>query len=365
MYRNLQLVPRFHYEKENFEEYSNEFRARAYEFIMGNKTVVEALDSMNDLTYIHKISLDVEETYYGIILIIIIIFLSIIFIGSSLCISTKRFKPRFKYLPTDFWYVILLGLLCHLASNLTDYGKVLHYKCHLKVFLYCIGYTFIFVPFLYKLIVNFPEHNRKSRWVANNRYIFFLGFVFFDTILSLINLAATYNIETVQPGNGKKYQECQMKDTLSKVIVYSNFGYKVIVFIVVGLLSFVEWNIKETEFDVHVITSTIYINIISVIMLFVFRFIKFNNYITYCILCKIFIFIIILSNYIVFIGVRIVFGIVKKKKNEDDEFSDTVRFKPTQSFPSASSHTGSSSGLGMSKYKRMINYHYQTSTINL
>lgn len=59
------------------------------------------------------------------------------------------------------------------------------------------------------------------------------------------------------------------------------------------------------------------------------------------------------------------FGIVKKKKNEDDEFSDTVRFKPTQSFPSASSHTGSSSGLGMSKYKRMINYHYQTSTINL
>lgn len=268
MYRNLQLVPRFHYEKENFEEYSNEFRARAYEFIMGNKTVVEALDSMNDLTYIHKISLDVEETYYGIILIIIIIFLSIIFIGSSLCISTKRFKPRFKYLPTDFWYVILLGLLCHLASNLTDYGKVLHYKCHLKVFLYCIGYTFIFVPFLYKLIVNFPEHNRKSRWVANNRYIFFLGFVFFDTILSLINLAATYNIETVQPGNGKKYQECQMKDTLSKVIVYSNFGYKVIVFIVVGLLSFVEWNIKETEFDVHVITSTIvfYVKYLSLLL---------------------------------------------------------------------------------------------------
>jgi len=60
------------------------------------------------------------------------------------------------------------------------------------------------------------------------------------------------------------------------------------------------------------------------------------------------------------------FGIINKKKSEDDEFSDTVRFKQAHSYSSISSQTGTtSSGLGMSKYRRVINYHYQTSTTNL
>jgi len=366
LYKNLQFASRYN-ERKNYDAYSSQLSKFVVDFVNGKTTADEALDKMNDLVYIHKITLGGEEKCtYGLILFIINLILSLIIIGSSLLIITERFKPLFKYLPTDFWYVIILGILCHTTSIYFDYGDILPYKCQLRVFLYSFGYTLIFVPFLYKLIVNFPEENQISTWISKNRYIFLLVFVFCDVVLALINLGSSYGKKTITPGNNKMYQECQMNGTLAKVIVYLNVGYKLIIFFGIGFLCFVEWNMKETRFDVHVSSSTIYINILSILMMFIFKFINFDSYIVYCILNSLFLYIIVLSNYIVFIGIRIVYRLIKN--NDDDPFSSAEKFREAQNnnsknnsmISSQRSGTSSGSSLGLNKYKKVISYHYQT-----
>jgi len=365
LHRKIQYVPRYN-ERKNYEQYTSKFSKIVHNYLDGKTTVVEALDKLNDLVFIHRITLSGEEgSTYGLTLFIINITLSLIFVGSSLVINTERFKPIFKFLPLDFWYVILLGILCHASSIYFDYGDILPYKCQLRIFLYSIGYTLTFVPFFYKLIVNFPAENNISKWISNNRYIFLLGFVFCDVVLALINLGSSYDKKTVLSGNGKMYQECKMNDTFSKVIVCIVVGCKLIMFLGIGFLCFIEWNMKETMFDVHVSTSTIYINILSIVMMIVFKFIKFDNYIVYCILNSLFLYIIVLSNYIVFIGIRILFKLIKK--NDDDPFSNAGKFREAQSnsknnsmISSQRSGTSSGSSLGLNKYKKVISYHYQT-----
>jgi len=362
-YKNAQVHLRYHYELDNYKEYSGNFRKYVFKFINGEITAAEALDTINDMLYIHKITLNTDETSYGLILFIVTIVLSLIFIGSSILIVTPRFKPLFKFLPIDFWYVILLGILCHMASVFTEYGEVLQYKCQLKIILYSIGYTLILVPFLYKLITNFPEINKNSTLILNNRYIFLSTLVLGDIVLAFINLLSSYGTKTITPDNGKKYQECKMNDTLSKVMLYLIIGYKVLIVLGIGFFCFIEWNIDETKFDIHLSISTIYINILSIIVLIIFKYIKFSNYIVYCILNKIFILIIVLSNYYVFIGIRIAIRLIKKK--DDDPFGNIEKFKIKQYVSNSSSpnntYTSTSSNSGTYNYKKVIGYHYQTS----
>jgi len=363
LYRNLQLNPRYHYERSDFEEYSDKFRKYAFEFVLGNKTAAEVLDKINDIVYIHQITLDGEETYYGLIVFIITIVLSVFFIGSSVFFYIERFKSTFKFLPIDFWYVILFGILCYMASNFTEYGEVYPYKCRLKIFLHSIGYTFTFVPILYRLMVNFIVVNTISQWASKNRYIILLSFVIWDVIFNLINLGSSYGTKVIISGNGKKYHECKLDDTLSKIIVYLSFGYKVIIILCIGLLSFIEWNITETTFDIHISTSAIYINILSIVMMGVFKLIKFDNYITYCILNKLFFFIIVVSNYIAFIGIRIIFGFINKNKEKPFSIIDNLNlFQNSSTMKSQVSEKESTTKTRVSsKYQKAISFHYRTS----
>jgi len=365
-YKNLQINLRYHYEVKDYDEYCGNVRKHVYGFVNGDKTVSEALNGIRNIIHINKITINGNDTSFGIILFIFIILLSLIFIGTSPLIVLPRFKPLFKFLPIDFWYVILLGILIHVASNFLDFGVIRISSCYLRVLLYSIGYTLIFVPLLYKLIVNFPQVNQFSKWIAQNRYIFLFTFILFDILLNYINLFSYYEVRTITSGNGKKYQDCRTKDTLSRYIAYLIIGYKLIISIGIGFLSFIEWNIKETKFDIHISISAIYINMLSIIMIIIFKFINFNSHITYCSLCKVFIFIIVITNYSVFIGIRLIIGIINKKAS--DQFDNINKFKQNQnnmsnisSQRSQITDTSNTSSSRIQNYKKVINFHYQTS----
>ena len=362
-YKNLQINIRYHHEVKNYDEYCENVRNHVYGFVNGNKTVTEALNGMHDIVHIHKIVISGEDSTFGLTLLIIIILLSLIFVGTSFLIYLPRFKPLFKFLPIDFWYVIVIGLLFHMVPNLLDFGEIHIHKCYLKQLLYSTGYTLIFVPFLYKQIVNFPQANHISKWISQNRYIFLFTCVLFDIVLNYINLFSYNEVQTVTTGSGKKYQECVTKDALSKIMTYLIVIYKLIIFIGMGFLSFIEWNLKETSFDIHISTSAIYINILSIAIIIILKFIKFDSYIAYCVLNKIFIFTIMITNYVVFIGIRLIIGLINKKTG--DQFDNIKIFIKNQNIMSnISSQTTESSNTSTAKiqnYKKVINYHYQTS----
>jgi len=357
LYRNLQLVPQYNQKRKDFAEYSVMLREIVFEFVKGNKTASEVLEEANDLIEIHHLSLDTEETSYGLILFIFITSLLLILIIISLLLNMKKVKPRFEFLPIDFWYIILFGILCHAISIYLDFGETLAYKCRLKVLLYSIGYTFIFVPFLYKLILNFPEENKISKWISKNRYIFLLIFFCIDAVLNLINLGASYDAKTVEFGNGKKFQRCKSTGFLANTIIYSSIVIKLIIITAILFLSFIEWNLHETAFDIHISTSAIYINLLSIIMIIIVRYIKFYSYILYNVLSNTLIIIIILSNYIFFVGIRIALGFIKVKRNS---FGNVKAYTSTRKTEKSTSQSIGNTSSVLNKYHKIVKYHYQT-----
>jgi len=359
LYRNLQYFPNFGQERVDYDEYSENFRDIMFEYFSGNATLDEALEKFIDLYSVYHITLDTENTSYGLIMYVIITSLLLLIIISSPLISMRPFKRYFKFLPMDFWYVIILGILCHVASNYTDYGEILEYKCRLKIFLYSIGFTLIFVPLLYKMVINFPDDNKISTWISNHRYVFLFVFIFLDILLTLCNLDASYGSKIIESGNGKKYEECKMRDSLAKTVVYLSIGYKLFIFLGISFFAFIEWNLEETAFDIHFSILSIYINILSFVMIIILKYIKFTSYITYSILNKMFIIIIILSNYIVFIGIRLVIKYIGNGKKER-EFS--VHTSSNNTKISQLSKTSDGRTSLANNYHKLIQYHYQTSS---
>ncbi|ORX78902.1 hypothetical protein BCR32DRAFT_301337 [Anaeromyces robustus] len=302
-------------ERKDYLEYSEKLRKYIFEYLNEDITTDELLERLNNLVLIHKTTLDTKETSYGLVLFIIVLILSLIIVGSSIFLNIEKFKPYFKFLPMDFWYVILLGLLCILSTNFVDYGEIHPYKCRIKLFLYSIGFTLNFVPFLFKLIINFPLKNKISFWISYNRYIFLLAFVSLDILINLINLSTIYNIEPIQSENGEIYEKCEMNSFLSHFIFYSIVIYKVIIFLGIGFFSFIEWNVKETIIDIHISNTAVYIDIFLFVLIIILNYIKFKSYILYSIINKIVIISFVLTNYIAFFGIRIVFGIIEKNIN--------------------------------------------------
>ncbi|ORX76991.1 hypothetical protein BCR32DRAFT_270938, partial [Anaeromyces robustus] len=59
VFRNIQLFPQYNQEgKENIDEYPTNFENNIFEFLNGNKTTVDVLDKVNDLTLLHQMTLD-------------------------------------------------------------------------------------------------------------------------------------------------------------------------------------------------------------------------------------------------------------------------------------------------------------------
>jgi len=359
LFKKVQMTTRYHYERKDYDDYASKIKGYFFEYLFGNKSVSEVLTKVNDITKIYTISLDTEDSNYGLIIFIITTLLSVLIVLSALFINMEKFKPFFQFLPKTFWYIIVLGILCYTGSNYTEYGEVLPYKYHLKIFLYCIGFTFIFIPLLYQVMVNFPDENKISMWISNHKYIFISIFLLIDVFLNLLNINSTYKVKTVTHGNGKMYQEYKITGSFTKFMLIFLIAIKILIILVILLLIFMEWNIQETLYDLRFSVAAIYGDLISVIMVVVLKYIKFNNYINYKIISEIFIIIFILSNYIFFIGVRVILPFFNGEK--EDILKEITKFM-TSSNHSTVNYTSKSSTTSKktNSYFKIINYHYRT-----
>jgi len=358
VFKNLQLTTRYHFERRDYDEYADKMKGYFFEYLFGNKSVTEALTKVDDLTKIYTISLNTEDSSYGLIVFIILILLSVLIIFTTLLINMKKFEPYFQFLPKTFWYIIILGLLCHISSSYTDYGEVLSYKYHIKIFLYCIGFTFIFIPILYKLIINFPDENKISTWISNHKYIFILIFLLMDVLLNLININSTYKVKKLIPGNGKMYQEYKTIGSFSKFMLILIIAIKVLIMLIILLFIFMEWNIQETLYDLRFAISAIYVDLISIIMIIVLKFIKFGDYIVYKIINELFIILFFLSNYIFLICSRIILSFYNGDK--DNEINDISKYKVTSNHSKTNNDISNRNSQKPKGYYKFIEYHYRT-----
>lgn len=182
--KNLHLIIMPTSKFESSSEYTKKFINYAYDFIYRNEgTANEALRKINNLTKIYSISININESVIGFIFFIITSLVLLSILLSLVVLYIKKFNPYYMFLSKDFWIISMMGLIIFLCSIFTNFGQKSTFKCYLFLVLLMLGFTLNLAPFFYKLIINFPENNKISRWVYGHRYQFLLILISIDIIL--------------------------------------------------------------------------------------------------------------------------------------------------------------------------------------
>ncbi|KAL6604136.1 hypothetical protein U3516DRAFT_815546 [Neocallimastix sp. 'constans'] len=358
--KKLQPITRITNMTWNFEKYYEKFRTNIYDYLYRDSEAKKILKNTEDLTKIYYISLDKNESFTGILIIAIVITLAFLMMLSLVCLFIKKFD--FDFLPKGYWFISIIGLIFILMLCVVKLGRVTDLKCHLYTLFMTVGYTFNIVPILYKLIINFPENNKVSYWVNQHKYLFFVLFVFVDLILNGILFLLPHKIKIVNVIEGENFEKCRMNNMIGSLVTALLILYKVFIILVVLVLIFSEWCLEKTKFEIRFIVSTIYIDIICIIILLYMHFITIRSYISYLLIRIGIIIVIAISNYIFTYGFRLIVPLLKEKEKNILNGSTFNCIKSTQQY---SGNKDSESGTMTNKssvLSKLVSYHYKQSS---
>ncbi|ORX81964.1 hypothetical protein BCR32DRAFT_244506 [Anaeromyces robustus] len=307
----------------DYDYYSEKFRLFAYEYIFGDKGVEEVLKNMNDITKIYYISISTKDSYVGLTNLIISIILIIIILVSTIFVFLESFSKYFEFISIDFWLVSIIGLIVLLSANFSDIGKVTSMKCHIKIILVSCGYTLNIIPFFHKLILNFPESNKFLYWLSKHRYNFLIFFLFMDCIFNSLLFIKPYGVKSIIVINGQNFESCETEHFATKFILWLLILSKFLIIILITGLLYLEWNIKETYYHIRLLTPMIYINFLLILIyVIISNYIKINDYTMYFVIRSFINELLIFTNYILMLGLRIIWGLVKNKNRKSRFITD-------------------------------------------
>jgi len=297
----------------DYDVYSEKYRNYIYEYLFGNITVEVVLKNVEDILEIHYISLDTTDNNIGRIEFYIIIILIALMTQSTIFIFIENFQPYFRFMSIDSWIVTVMGSIMTMLVCLTKNGLWTNFKCHLQLLLLFLGFSFNYMPILYKLVVQFPLENSVSFWIKRFKYPFLFFFFCIDCMFCALYIIIPFAIDDVIVDKGENFQVCKMKNSKGVILMFSMLAYKLLIVICLLGLMFVEWNIKLLFYDIRFSISGIYMSILSVILLIVFDNIHMNNYKMYYKVRDCIIILLSLSNYFLIFGFRIILKFLEKQ----------------------------------------------------
>lgn len=369
VYKGAQPIEKPINKTKNFLEYTDQFSNYFFDFLYGNETAENALKNIDNITKIHYVTISLEKNFVGSLILIFFSITIFLMIASLLILNIEKFKDFFSFLTKPSWYLVITGIIFILSSGFSKLGMVSNFKCHISEALIYIGFSFIYIPILGKLIIYFPENNKISVWINNNKCKFILIFNFISFMLNLIYIIYSYDIEDIIVIKGENYQKCKMNSLFGKIIYLSIIVYNCVIIISLLLLIFIEWNLKETHYNIRFTVSSLYINIISIFIFYIFDNISLKNYIAYFEMYEIFIFITSILNYLLLYGIRIMLPILKVK-NKETEIIDKIRVHESSyeksdniqsddfNINNSKNSISKASSYSNSMYSKLINLHY-------
>jgi len=310
--KKMQFISRPSSIYKDYDEYSSRFRNYIYDFFLEGKDAAYTLEKIDDIVKIYNMSYDSSSSKEGFIMMIITIVLFVIMTLSLVFLFIKKFKSSFEFFSIELWIIIFIGFYLNLSSIFTHYGNVTTTKCQIQVILNNFGFTFLFVPILYRLFTNFHDKNKFIMWIEKRKHLFILIFIFFDILMSGLTFNPMYDIKTIEINEGKNFQICSIRN-YGKVIMSIIFSEKIIIIFMILLLIFLEWNVVRFSRDIKAITSLIYINCLIAIILVIFNGLDIKNYKTQFMLNTTVILLSVFSSYFFLYVIRI---ILMKKKDE-------------------------------------------------
>lgn len=384
LFTSLQPIgkPNDHIEK--YDDYIKEYREYVYEFLYGNKSAKEVLRNVDYMSRVYYISLDTKETSLGLCSTIFAISVSALMILSLVFIFKINFAPFFAFLSIDLWILTVLGSVMTLSITYTYIGEMTTKKCHLEFLLLSLGFTFSYGPILYKLIVNFPEKNSFSSWVKKNKYIFIFSLILIDLILNGVIALNGSITETLYINKGQNFKVCINYNMASDIMICLILGIKILIVFIILALMFIEWNIQVTLYDIRFIISSIYINLLLMMLYVIFKYLRIKNFISYFIIQESIIVVIAISNYVFIYGYRLVLALFRKQdvklqfiNNINNNFINSMSVNNAKASQFATDNYDVSCAVGnnsnqetnestlvtkSSIFSKIIGYHYTTET---
>jgi len=316
------------YRKFNYEKYWYSERVRGYiaDYLSNNASLDSVMKNIINLSKTYYLLVDAKESLTGLVVFIIYITLVSLIAISLIIISTPLRKYK-CFLPYDFWLISILGTIVIMSSIFTMYGPLSSTKCHMRIFLASIGLSMTILPIISQLITNFPSVNKVSSWFENtvNRYIFFVSSMLIIIIFNSLLFITPYTINNVvnkeKEGN-ENFQECSMKSGFGKFSLILLILLKAFMFFSIFILTFLEWNIKETAGEMKGISSLLFVEVLAVIMSATFSLCHFKTYIVYVSLyCSIF----IVFSFSSLVCVYIIELIPVIKNNKKESIEDMIK----------------------------------------
>lgn len=305
--KNIQPIARPNPKAVSYSNYSEKFRKYIYQFLFEDDTSAsEILSKIENIAKIYEISFNEVSPPVGLITFIIVALIFLMILFTAPFIFIKKFELHFKFLNVDLWIFVLLGLMFQLCILLMDFNEITQSKCRLKFIFWTFGFTFYFIPILYRLIENYPKDKNFMILIKKYKYLFFIFFILIDFCVCYLFTLSPYLPEVKIIENGKNYRICNIYDNKSrKIIYYIGVIEKLTIIICIIILAFHEWDIWRTIKDIRLITSISFINIILYGLYISVKAINNVTYIVSFLLSSVIIIITVLSNYVLIYGIRI------------------------------------------------------------
>jgi len=335
----------------DFMAYTNNVFNYMSKFLYGNTTVEEVLENVDDITKLHHVSIYSDEAQS--LAYIYFILIAVIAIGLILIVPlvyVEKFKPFFSYYYKESWVIMTLGMLVLLCASVSTFGPLTKVKCNMYIVCILFGYTFITVPILFKYIIDFPKKNDFSRWVFDNKYIFYLLFVLIDLILIFVISINKLYIHDVLITEGKNYSVCKYNSTLGLALSFIFFALMVVSLLI---LSYIEWSRKTYCYDVRINSFSLYASILAISLSFIFYYISIKNYKVYFIQKNTLNIVVVISCAMSLYLLRYIAYI---KRNKEDDFNianNKVNSSVSRSNETVSSNSSSNFVMKLREYHSM------------
>jgi len=343
MFKNVQHMKKPNVDRNEIPDYGDKFYLHSKNYLYNGVSINDTINRLENISKFYYISLDSNDSFIGLISIIIIPVISLIMLFSIVFLFRDNFIPFFKFLPSEMNIIVIIGVIMTLCTSLTNIGPITVLKCQLKIFLFAVGFTFTIIPVLAQLIINFPDHNNISNWVKKHKYLFLLLFLLIDITLFSFSLLKPYFKNQIiipeEDSDRKNFKVCKMNFN-SPVILFSiDIITKISILIISLFLIFIEWNIKNTFYDIRLIVNTVYSTMLLLAIFIIIDIIDISDYKLIFIIQIIITSFISISNYLFLYGFKLILAVMHKnnvklsfiKKFNDNFINNNKNFSSNNS----------------------------------
>jgi len=308
----------------NFDKFSKKALPLIYKFINKELSAEKTLKNIEDINKIYYLKIN---SGIGLFFFIELIVFSCLISSSVVLLFIPKYKSYFEFLSLDLWLIYTLGSLLITTSNFFYFGKLSITKCGLNHITINIGNAFILIPLLYRLIINFPVNNKFSKWIKKKKYIFILFIFLPQVVFSLIVLFLKgFKVKYIIMDNIKNFCKCTANKNSIYFIGLFQIIFNGIMYFLICVLIFFEWNIIATHNFMNSLTFLMIIDGITYFFIILLHNINITNYGIYYILIINLFLLLPLINQLYLFYVRVFLGFLYNKNDEQKKIIDKLLY---------------------------------------